>query len=278
MAKQKLSIWPALTAVAIVLLIIYIVHRSENSPITKLTQWISSVHEGFSVPPVLSTPQCPIGYKFFNDARGESFCCAGDINRYSHKCLAKAENGLCGMKPDSDDPRNPGKKLSWCASLIKSGAAAAQKANCPGALKYYGRVGKCCATGTDLDGLDCLKEDNADMKKYCLVKGPLKPGEQLCSDIKMNEGAVCPSGLQKVNYALGGREKAKYGAPADGKVIPACFGMDAACIPDNVLDQLKKEGMYREVADPSKWLYACSGWKRKNVDRDLTVNYNTKYI
>lgn len=277
MAKVRLSMWPALSAVAIVMIVIYIVNRSDNSPITSFSQWISTVTEGFGVPPVLNTPQCPVGYKFFNDSRGESFCCAGEVNRYTHTCLAKGPQQLCALKPGSDDPRSPGQKLSWCASMIKSDAAAAQKAHCPGVLPYYARVGKCCATGSDLDGFDCLKADNADMKKYCIVNGPLKPGEQRCADIMMNQNAVCPSGLQKVNYTLGDREAMKYGSVANGKVIPACFGMDSACIPDNVVSEMKKSGVYGDV-DPAKWLYTCSTWKRKNVDRDMTVNYNQKYI
>lgn len=277
MAKSRLSMWPALAAVAIVMIVIYIVNRSDNSPITSFTQWISNVTEGFGVPPVLNTPQCPLGYKFFNDSRGESFCCAGEVNRYTHTCLAKGAQQLCALKPDSDDPRNPGKKLSWCASMIKSDAAAAQKTHCPGALPYYARIGKCCATGSDLDGLDCLKADNADMKKYCIVNGPLKQGEQRCADIMMNQNAVCPSGLQKVNYTLGNREATKYGSGVNGKVIPACFGMDSACIPDNVVSEMKKSGVYGDI-DPAKWLYTCSTWKRKNVDRDMTVNYLQKYL
>jgi len=49
--------------------------------------------EGFSAPPIPESPQCPIGYKFFNDEQGASFCCRGSVNPYTHQCEAKVGEG-----------------------------------------------------------------------------------------------------------------------------------------------------------------------------------------
>jgi len=58
--------------------------------------------EGFAI---LNTPKCPENFTFFNDRRGDSFCCQGEVDRYSHTCKARGEKQMCSMKPDMIDPR-----------------------------------------------------------------------------------------------------------------------------------------------------------------------------
>jgi hypothetical protein len=65
---------------AIVCIVIYIVARDST--------WFRRLYEGFSAGPVLESPTCPPGYTFFNDAAGESFCCRGRVNPYTHQCEA----------------------------------------------------------------------------------------------------------------------------------------------------------------------------------------------
>lgn len=266
---------PIVFAIAVVLLVIYIVSRTESSPIAKAMQWISTQVEGFE-DPVLDTPICPLGFKFFNDSKGESFCCGGQINPYSHTCLSKAKDTLCAFKPDVPNPNGSG-TLPLCSSLIQNIHKEAQKTNCPEGLPNYANIGKCCYNYSDLDGRDCNKSDNADVSKYCKIKGPLQPGEQLCSALRMSEKAACPSGLSKINYTLGERESTKYGMGANGVNIPVCFGMDQTCIPDNVVSELQKTGIYGDKNQDS-WKYACSGWEKINVRRDLTGNMDSTYI
>lgn len=266
---------PILTAIAVVLLVIYIVSRTESSPIAHFMQWISTHVEGFSSP-VLDTPKCPIGYKFFNDAKGDSFCCGGQINPYSHTCLAKGIDSICAFKPNVPNPNGSG-TLPLCSKLIRSNHATSQASNCPESLPNYANVGKCCYNPSDLDGNDCSKSDNADFSKYCKTSGPLQPGEQQCSALRMSEQAFCPTGLSKIKYTLGQRESAKYGKDATGINIPVCFGMDQTCIPDNVVSELQKYGIYGDKTSES-WKYACSGWEKINVQRDLTGNMDSTYV
>jgi hypothetical protein len=276
MASKKTAFLhlPILIAIAVVLLVIYIVSRAE-SPIAKIMSWISTQVEGFA-DPVLDTPKCPVGFKFFNDSKGESFCCGGAINRYSHTCLAKGNDALCAFKPGVPNPNGSG-TVPLCSSLIRSNHATAQASNCPEGLPNYASIGKCCYNPSDLDGYDCSKSDNADVSKYCKIAGPLQPGEQLCSAIRMSEKADCPAGLSKINYTLGQRESTKYGKDANGINIPVCFGMDQTCIPDNVVSELQKRGIYGDKTRES-WKYACSGWEKINIRRDLTGDMDSTYV
>jgi hypothetical protein len=266
--KTEILQLPVFVAIVIVLLVIYIVSCTE-SPITKASQWLSMQIEGFGMP-VLTTPKCPIGYKFFNDEKGESFCCGGEVNPYSHTCLAKGKNMICAFKPT--------KSLPLCSTLIKASHSASQTNFCPARFSNYASIGKCCYNHSDLDGYDCSKEDNADTSKYCKINGPLKAGEQLCSSIRMSEKAACPSGLSKINYTLGPREVAKYGTKANGISIPVCFGIDNTCIPDNVITELQKNGIYDDKKNLPAWKYSCSGWDKINIKRDLTGKMETNYL
>lgn len=266
---------PIIIAIAVVLLVIYIVSRTELSPIAKTMQWISTQIEGFS-DPVLDTPKCPTGGRFFNDSKGESFCCMGEVNPYSHTCLAKGKDTLCAFKPNVPNPSGNG-TLPLCSTFIRNMHVVAQKTNCPDNMPNYASVGKCCSNATDLDGRDCSKSDNEDVTKYCKINGPLSTGEQLCSGLRMADKAFCPAGLSKIKYTLGERESAKYGGGANGLSIPVCFGMDQTCIPDNVVSELQKSGIYGDKRKDS-WKYACSGWEKIQVHRDLTGSMDTRYI
>jgi hypothetical protein len=211
-----------------------------------------------------STPQCPQGYTFFNDARGESMCCSGKVDPFAHKCLT---TGVCAMKKGSG---------LWCGDLITKQTAEAAKASCPPSMPHYARIGKCCATATDLDGYDCSAADISNTASgFCTVTGS---GGIQCAQRKMEDGAFCPTGLTKTSYTMGPKEQSKYGAAAKGKVIPVCFGMEGSCIPDNVIQTVQKEGIYRDKTDLSSWLYACSGWDRVKNKRDLTGKIDSSYV
>jgi len=77
---------PFLFIFAIIGIVLMIVLRDDKSFVSKIAQMISRNIEGFAPTPVLENPQCPANYKFFTDRRGDSFCCAGSINRYTHRC------------------------------------------------------------------------------------------------------------------------------------------------------------------------------------------------
>jgi hypothetical protein len=266
---------PILVAFTIVLLVIYIVTRPGSSFIARATGWISNAVEGFAISSA-STPRCPTGYKFFNDSVGESFCCNGKINPYTHTCTGTGQNPVCAFKPGVK--KTGGGTYTLCSALIAQSTETAQKESCPTGLPNYATVGKCCKHATDLDGIDCMSIDTPKMN-YCKLKGPLEPGEQLCSNIKLGEMASCPTGLAPVGYKLGDtysqREVTKYGEVAKDVVLPVCFSMEHSCIPNNVIGMLQQHGIYKDK--PSNWLYNCDSYTKRYINRDFATQMDESY-
>ena len=266
---------PILLAATILLVVMYIVIRADTSPIAKFTQWYSTMIEGFAAP-IGDIPKCPTGYRFFNDMRGDSFCCKGNVNPFSHTCEAKGAQDLCAFQTDGKDPRDPQRKLPSCAQMITKTHKDSQVSFCPNRLKHYGSIGKCCFTDTDVDGYDCAREDNADPRRYCVINNP-RPGEQSCTAMKLKTASSCPVGLVKKSYTLGKKEQAKYG-PKAAMTIPICFGMEQSCIPNNVITNVQKQGVFRDKTNLDGWKYSCSGYERVHVRRDLTAKMDTTYV
>jgi hypothetical protein len=176
------------------------------------------------------------------------------------------------------DPRKrDGTILPTCSSLIHKNHQNNENTYCPGSLPNYASVGKCCKMGAEFDGEDCSEMDNADINRYCVTGNSTKNGEQQCDALIMSERAMCPTSLNKTTYTMGEREVKKYGNAAQGKTIPICVNMDNTCIPDSVIDTVKKFGIYTDKT-PSKWKYACSGYEKINVDKDLTGSMDLAYI
>jgi len=271
---------PFLFIFAIIGIVLMIVLRDDKSLVSKFAQMISRNIEGFAPAPVLESPRCPANYTFFTDRVGDSFCCAGSINPYTHRCEVGDDNGLCAFRPDMPDPRNRHKILPLCSSLITEHHATQQQA-CPASLPNYASIGKCCLNNPDLDDYDCDPADNKDKSKYCKLNGPLAEGEQLCSAMNMMSAAAssCPKEIpQVVMYKTGAAEANAYGASAGGLTVPTCFGMNTVCIPDNVIDYYQKNnGLYKNKDIPT-WGYSCSGWSTVNVKKDQTVKMDNSYL
>ena len=269
MVKSSTFPYIAILLTSLVVLLVFHIVTTKN-PIADL------VKEGFQAP-ILTTPKCPSGYKFFNDKLGESFCCNGKINPFTHTCEAKGASDICAFKAQAQDPRNPAAKLPYCNDLIATQAATAQNNFCPGSLPNYATVGKCCLSSTDLDGVDCNEFDNAHKKNYCIVKGEVKVGEQLCSALQRDEATMCPANLVKVDYKLGAKEASKYGNKVAGLKIPVCFTPESSCIADNVLSYAQSQGAWTDKNEAT-WKYSCVNWDKVNVQRDLTGVSDTNYV
>lgn len=268
--------WPILLAGLVLVVVLYIVLRPDSSSITSATKWLSSHIEGFAVA-LGDTPKCPSGFKFFNDKKGESFCCGGKVNPYTHACEATEASKLCAFKPEMKDPRNPAVQLPLCSSMIARTTQTAVKENCPGQFMNYASIGKCCLTDSDLDGYDCTSLDRDDTSRYCVTGGrPLKAGEKRCSLLQMEENASCPKPLQKMSYTLGEKEAQKYGPAAKGVAIPFCFGMESSCIPNNVIKSVQPTGVYADK-NVDNWKYSCSQWEKVNLRRDTTGSVDSSY-
>jgi hypothetical protein len=216
--------------------------------------------EGFAMK-IVATPKCPDGARFFNDAKGDSFCCRGTLDPYKHTCSATGVNDICAHKAGVPDPRNPGRMLIECSALIENQHQRDQSKFCPRSLPHYGSIGKCCQSGTDMENNDCIAYDNKDPKRYCKLRGPLGPGEQLCSDLQLFETTTCPQGLERIPFTPAGQ---------NARRLPVCFSIQRNCVPDAVIQQAKTDGIQGLKDVPANWEFSCGQYDKVYVRRDLT--------
>jgi hypothetical protein len=223
---------------------------------------VSPQLEGFATK-VVATPKCPRGARFFNDAKGDSFCCRGQVDAYKHTCSTASTRNtdLCAHKSGVRDPRDPSRTLMECASLIEREYTEDQGKFCPASLPHYGSVGKCCQSGTDMENKDCIAYDNKNPKRYCKIRGPLADGEQLCSDVMLYETTKCPTGLERILFTPTGQ---------NARQLPACFSVQRNCVPDTVIAQAKTDSIGTLKDVPNNWEYSCSQYDKVYVRRDLT--------
>lgn len=267
-AKRANFILPVMAAVVILLIVIYIVRNKEGSPVSNSVAWVADKLEGFGVTPTIGL-KCPVGYKFFNDATGGSFCCGGTVNPYSHTCEAPAPGRLCAFSRGVADPRGSGlPTLPLCGAMADQINDDVQKGFCPMKFPNYAQKGKCCAGSPVADGEDCSAYDLADKTRYCVIGTP-KSGEQSCQDMKLAETGTCPSNLEKMVYTLGERESRAYGPAASGLKLPLCFGMEGSCIPDAAVSEVQKRGVFKDK-NVATWKYSCGGYDKYFVRKDLT--------
>lgn len=122
--KATLTHFILLTIIlSVALITFYIMRRTGDSFITVSAQWIGNTLEGFAAPPI-HAPHCPTDYTFFNDSKGDSFCCAGTVNPYTHVCTATEPSALCAFADEAEDPRGGRIPLPRCADLMKPAEAA----------------------------------------------------------------------------------------------------------------------------------------------------------
>jgi len=226
----------------------YIVLRSD-APFAHAAQWLSGKLEGFSVGGIdTDVPQCPRSYKFFNDARGDSFCCRGTVDPFSHTC--SSPSSVCGMKPG---------KAPLCADIVRQEQARLERELCPRSLSNHAAVGKCCASPSV--GGNCTPTDNADTRRYCVTEGALKPGETRCISLRLMEEATCPKDFEKYPMNLAGDVTG-----------PICHNLKqrSMCYPENVIDELQRQGHWK-TKHKKNWYEACGVWSKVNIEKDLTM-------
>lgn len=226
------------------------------------------LHEGFQMNPASQIIRCPTGYKFFNSPNGDSMCCNGTVNPYTHTCDATATDGVCAFSEVPD--RRPGRTGNYplCATLIVTEMTDSASQFCPTSLPHYAsegeNVAKCCKNPVQMagaTGFKCSAEDLKDASQYCIAKGTPALNEKLCEETVMVDATSCPTvggvPLQKVDYVMGNREATKYAnSSLVGRTIPACFGIDKTCIPVTSIEYAKKLGAFTDY-DPAKWEYSC---------------------
>ena len=170
--KKKIQ-WTSLILILIILLfVLYLVTYNGPSPIVSLFQWISNNVEGFEVVQS-NAPHCPTNYRFFNDTQGESMCCKGKVDPYTHTCLSNAEMDLCAFIPGIKDHRKiNGGPLPVCKDITQKIAEQMEKDHCPKSLPNHAASGKCCKNPSDSLSGDCMSHDLADPNASCLIALP----------------------------------------------------------------------------------------------------------
>ncbi len=232
--------------------------------------------------------RCPVGYKAFHSPAGDSLCCKGDVNPYTHQCGSRLAEGICSLAANVADPRNPQIRLPLCSDLQVE-TAATNSTFCPPSLPYYAEesteAAKCCQNPIVIkgQGYGCSTTDMADKQKYCIMKGTLRSGEQRCDALASAENATCPTDatgrpvLQKVEYKLGEREANYYKVPdLNGVPISLCTRINETCIPKESLEYAQVRGAFTEY-NPDTWEFSCENWKRR-VDGSLVPDTVRGYL
>ena len=215
--------------------------------LTSVWSAVRPTTEGFA-DKVVATPKGPNGARFFNDAKGDSFCCRGQVDAYKHTCMATGYTDLCAHKSGVRDPRDPSRTLVECASLIEREHNEDQSKFCPKSLPHYGSVGKCCQSGTDIDNKDCIAYDNKDPKRYvskeeykCPMSRVLKDEIQIAYVHQMQMQMECTGideceyvefRFKQVNYTEWERstdKKGCFGVYDDGRVVYNVDGHPEDC-------------------------------------------------
>ncbi len=247
-----------------------------------------------TINPATQLIRCPTGYKFFNGPNGDSMCCKGTINPYTHMCEGVEgkddQNKLCAFKKNVPDPRKKfsGQTLIDCRKLITI-AAQMDSTACPTSLPYFAReddsTAKCCKNPIQLfgdTGFTCSDADLEDTSKYCIAEGTAgtnlkdKKTEKYCSGARMMDTAACPTDVtgeevfQAVTYTMGKREAERYdNSELIGEKLPACFRLNEVCLPESAIRYAQALGAYSEY-DPETWEYSCNVWSRKNRGEMVT--------
>jgi hypothetical protein len=277
LAKHGTTILIGLVVLTVVL---YILHQPGASPITRGVAAAKGWLEGFnggSTTGTFSTADnsCPPGFSFFNDATGASFCCKGTVDVFAHKCMSDGAGDLCAMMPNVADPRkaHKGKKLPTCAALKRDLLSAANANFCPSTLPNYATSNKCCKSPAV--GADCSAGDLADKANYCVAGGAATAGEQSCYNLKLMDMATCPAGMSKFQLSATGVTEwnTRYGAANTANLmVPACNQLGGGtCMPNNVLEKLRREKNLFGDKTLASWKYACGAYKRKYIDGEGTL-------
>ena len=245
---------------------------------------LSTQMEGFATTDH-KLPLCPPNYRFFTNAKGDSMCCAGKVDPYTHECTTSDPKGLCSFVPGITNMRDPARgKLPVCRDILNSLQGSAEREFCPRSLPHHANQGRCCANPTDPSTGNCIPMDLQNPSTFCLTtaqrrsedrgkpvigKYVMRDGqrvlaEQLCANIRHNENVQCPDSSFT---------KAEYPIDNQGTEITNCYkpGL-GGCYPRIDLERLKeKDGAIKNI-DISRSIMNCDVFKRVKIDKDLTGN------
>ena len=101
--KKSVDLLPLLFVVISIMFAVYvIVMRESDSSFVNMISWFGKYVEGFSTANAGIGIKCPQNMKFFNDARGGSFCCGATVNPYGATCSDPTK--VCAFVPNVASP------------------------------------------------------------------------------------------------------------------------------------------------------------------------------
>lgn len=238
--------------------------------------------------PFLASTQCPAGFTFFSDLKGDSFCCKGSIKE--RQCMAKGKNTFCGLAPNLLDSRT-NRPLPTCTAMMNEIAASTSGKYCvkempnyiaPGTGPMSYPTGGCSVAAAAGDGsvFPVGPDGNRVATPYCLISGKTNffelandnrtTGRFNCETLKLKESIKCPKGLYAAQDPVeqGGMIYCKSSTPYDQKT-----GNPNFCFSDEMLALFPN----RETGKPLGLEFAkticmsCSHYKKRWVNGDTTA-------
>lgn len=234
--------------------------------------------------PFLVMGICPAGFTFFNDKRGDSFCCKGPVT--NKQCTASGKYTMCGLAPNLPDPRS-GKPLPTCVQLMKdtdpsSKFCASNMPNyiAPGNSPNSKKYGGCSAGRAEGDGSVFPRQpgSNDPMRPLCVISGAsgiidrmkddTKFQSPSCETLKLQETAKCPANMttkyDKQMYVYCMQNNYKY--DPKNNVPPFCWSDEVvALLPD------KTTGKMMGLEKAKTNCMSCSYYKKRFIDKDTTA-------
>jgi len=236
--------------------------------------------------PFLAMGICPTGFTFFNDKRGDSFCCKGPVT--NKQCTASGKYTMCGLAPNLPDPRS-GKPLPTCVQLMKdtdpsSKFCASNMPNyiAPGNSPNSKKYGGCSAGRAEGDGswFPLQPGSNNFVSPLCFISGAsgiidrmkddTKFQSPSCETLKLQETAKCPANMttkyDKQMYVYCMQNNYKY--DPKNNVPPFCY-------PDEVVALFPEHGRVGDMPiglEKAKTnCISCSYFKKRFIDKDTTA-------
>jgi hypothetical protein len=232
-----------------------------------------------STEPFLATGVCPAGFTFFNDLKGDSFCCKGTVK--DKQCMATDPHTFCGLSPTLPNPRTH-TILPTCSTLLDTIGVTTSREQCTNALPNYVGPGTssmswinggCSAAAATGDGSQfpkgrfCLnsgKKTIQDIMIYDTGFMNSQSKELTCETLKLLETTKCPPG-----YSLTYDKDQYIRCVVSNPNVDPSFKY---CYADEILALIKDSTGKPLGLDVAKTLcISCSYIKKRWIDKDTTA-------
>jgi len=220
-------------------------------------------------------PICPPGFKFFTDRDGKSMCCNGKIDFTEGRCYKQTGKNAIHLNTctlGSAYVNEFGEEVPYCGSMMQKLLAEISARDCTTDKPYRatadGITGFCCAAApASATPNTCPAES-----KSCVVipvdSNPFAQSNS-CALEQITDQAKCPLDMQRITLVPQTGEVAGLSVPFCMTNVMPRSGTPPYCIPDNVINSLRKHGVYRNK-DLNKWIGTCKNYFKVNIEKSVT--------